>query len=340
MLNHEMDRLDLVLRRMGSRLTIEEKQTIQRQLRGFYGELLLGEWLEEQLGKQWQVYYNLNLNLDSLRQYDFILVAKGCCLVVECKHYPGHLTYKDHQYYLGNQPLGGNIMQAMTDRTQAMRRLVGHQMRVEGVMIFTHEESSFDLPNLPDFTLIPRPRVQNYLNALNKQHLQATTDQEFVYFNNLITKHRTTNPYHHPGQTIDDWCKLSTGIDCASCASTHIEVQHHCTFCLFCGNQEQKQDLILRSARELTVLFPQEDQIITTSRVHQYLGQRVRRVTVQTTLSKHLIQHGSNRNRYYEYSKPDREFNSKGLSLRLSQANITKRSHRPPKRNFRFLYGS
>ncbi|WP_349632688.1 hypothetical protein [Neobacillus sp. WH10] len=156
----------------------------------------------------------------------------------------------------------------------------------------------------PEFTLYQAPKhvpiiypsqlntfmkkLNLWTGKLNGKHKKLT--------DLLVSMHLVESPYHRIPPYEYEW--LRKGIICSSCQSFLVSVTGRKVGCGDCGCEESIDSVVLRSVKELKLLFP--DRKITTKGVQEWCGGIVSKKKFKNILSKNMQAIGYGQWTYYE----------------------------------------
>ncbi|WP_277631378.1 nuclease-related domain-containing protein [Atopococcus tabaci] len=277
-------------------LSAKEKRDYENQVKGFEGELQFDSFMEP-YHKTGIVLNGLNLsNGDYEFQVDCCVVLNEILYLYEVKNYGGSYYYKDGQIYSQSgylllSPLG------QTDRSMVhfhnKLRSLGFRVQIKPYVVFVHPD--FFVHSLPpnDSFLFP-----NQLHAHFK-HMFSQGGQETIKETRLANQILALHNENYRPKNLPEyrWEDLQKGILCPECFSfEHADTRQN-RFCVACGRKETIADAILRSAKEILLLFP--DLRLTTNLVWEWCGGIYSKERIRIVLKKNFQSHLSRRMTYY-----------------------------------------
>ncbi|WP_084172024.1 nuclease-related domain-containing protein [Atopococcus tabaci] len=277
-------------------LSAKEKRDYENQVKGFEGELQFDSFMKP-YHESGIVLNGLNLsNGDYEFQVDSCIVLNDVLYLYEVKNYSGSYYYKDGQIYSQSgylllSPLG------QTDRSMVhfhnKLRSLGFRVQIKPYVVFVH----------PDFFVHSFPPNDSFLfpNQLHAhfKHMFSQGGQETIKETRLANQILALHNENYRPKNLPEyrWEDLRKGILCPECFSfEHADTRQTC-FCVACGHKETIADAILRSAKEIWLLF--SDMRLTTNLVWEWCGGIYSKERIRIVLKKNFQSHLSRRMTYY-----------------------------------------
>lgn len=277
-------------------LSAKDKRDYENQVKGFEGELQFDSFMEP-YHKSGIVLNGLNLsNGDYEFQVDSCIVLNDVLYLYEVKNYSGSYYYKDGQIYSKSgylllSPLG------QTDRSMVhfhnKLRSLGFRVQIKPYVVFVRPK--FSIHSLPpnDSILFPN-QLHSHFKYVFSQSGQETVEETRLAKQILALHNEDYHPKNLPEYRWED---LQKGILCPECFSfEHADTRQTC-FCVACGHKETIADAILRSAKEILLLFP--DLRLTTNLVWEWCGGIYSKKRVRRQLVKNFRRHRSGTGTFY-----------------------------------------
>lgn len=277
-------------------LSAKEKRNYEYQVKGFEGELQFDSFMEP-YHESGIVLNGLNLsNGDYEFQVDSCIVLNDVLYLYEVKNYSGSYYYKDGQIYSQSgylllSPLG------QTDRSMVhfhnKLRSLGFRVQIKPYVVFVHPK--FSIHSLPpnDSILFPNQLHSHFQYIFSRSGTPTKKDVQLA--NHILALH---NENYRPKNLPEyRWEDLRKGILCPECFSFEHADTRQTRFCVACGHKETIADAILRSAKEIWLLF--SDMRLTTNLVWEWCGGIYSKERIRIVLKKNFQSHLSRRMTYY-----------------------------------------
>jgi hypothetical protein len=248
-------------------LTEEEKQYYLNQEKGYEGEKRFDE-LTKNLGNDLYILNDLLLKTNNTHfQIDTLIISQSSILPIEIKYFNGDHYYQSESFFKIPKKEIQNPLQQLRRSESLLRqflRNLGYHGHIEPYLVFNNPEFTLYQAPLNEPIIYPTQvnrfigNLENTPSKLNSWHMKLAEQ--------IISKHITESPYTLlPSYDYDQQKK---GITCASCHSFNVTANAKKLVCDKCGNQEEIDSAILRSAEELKLLFP--NRKITTRTIQEW----------------------------------------------------------------------
>lgn len=155
----------------------------------------------------------------------------------------------------------------------------------------------------PEFTLLQAPveapiilptQLKRFMQRL-EQAPSSMSIKHRQLAEGLLKLHLPKSPYVRVPQYAYE--ELKKGILCSTCFLFMSQKNHRFVICRKCGQSEDVDDSILRSIKELRLLFP--DRKITTRQVWEWCGSEVSIKTIRRVLNQNYTPKRLRRHRYF-----------------------------------------
>ncbi|GHH98562.1 nuclease-related domain-containing protein [Neobacillus kokaensis] len=261
----------VILRLLNARMELSEhdKWNYARLEKGFDGELKFDQ-LTDVLVNNGIVIKGLLLEVNDIEfQIDTTIIFQGIIYLFDVKNYENDYYYENGKLYSKN----GNIV---TDPLLQLERCeslflrllkdLGFDIRVVCRLVFINPE--FTLMQAPrDSPIVYPSQVKRLMKQLNEFPSKLTKRHEDLA-RKLISLHKpVSSNMKLPAYGYE---QLEKRIMCKLCYSRSTIVQHNFIVCGTCGHRELVDYAVVRSVRELLVLFP--GIRITTNLVYEWCG--------------------------------------------------------------------
>ena len=230
-------------------------------------------------------------------QIDSLLIGLGKLHFYEVKNNQGDYYYESDRLYKKPKIEYNNPLLQLNRSESLLRQLLqdlGINIPIEAQAVFIN----------PAFTLYQAPlnkpfifptQVNSYMKKLDTNPLRLNPENEKLA-DKLISLHIEESPYTL--LPTYDYAQLRKGITCAVCRSFFISVCGKKCVCGDCGHEEFVDAAVLRSVRELKLLFP--GCKITTNGVHDWCHSIGSKKMICRILSQNFRSIGFGRWIYYE----------------------------------------
>ena len=257
--------------------------------------------LTDKLTNDMYVLKDLRLKVNnSIFQIDTLIIFQETICPSEVKNFESDYEYDSESEGFKSISNNEDILNPLDQLKRAMILLqkllqnYGFHIAIEGNVVFVSPE--FTLYNAPlNKPIILPTQLKRFTKKLN-QTPSKLNDQHRKLAELLISLHQNEPPYTQiPTYTYEG---LIIGLICALCHSFTITVQGGKCVCGQCGHVEEVESAILRSVRELKLLFP--DMKITTNGVYEWCKVIESKKMIRRVLKKNFIAEGMRQHRYFE----------------------------------------
>jgi len=290
----------LIFRILSSRTDLSEK-AYQHYLsleKGFIGEKKFDDWSNTFL-EEWTFINDLLLeHRNSFFQLDSIGVTQNELYLFDVKNYEGDYVIKDDVWQTTTGLEIKNPLHQLQRCETLLRRFLqehGFTMKIKPFLIFIHPH--FTLYNAPlDPCIVLPTQIETFFKKLqsvivNNGHKQKKLAEI------LISAHHPSYPNSLlPSYEYNELAKGSVCIKCQSLIEVRTAEQSKFV-CPHCHYKESNQAVILRSFRELKLLFP--DKKITSTVINDWCNGIIGIRTIQRILAKNFELKGHGRSAYY-----------------------------------------
>ncbi|HAM81499.1 nuclease-related domain-containing protein [Ornithinibacillus bavariensis] len=289
-----------ILNSLSYRSILSEKENFHylNLKKGYEGELLFDRIVDQHLHSECLIIKDLLLTVyNTTFQIDTLIIFPNTIELFEIKNYEGEYTYDKDKFYKNADYKITNPEHQIERAETLLRQLLkshGFSSSINATVVFINPE--FTLFNAPtDKPFILPSQINTLLNKLNSNPSKLSAQNKRLA-EKLIALHQKTSPRQIlPKYNYD---QLRKGISCHHCNSFSLVAKGHSCICNKCGERELLSNAIIRSTRELKLLFP--DMRVTTSNIFDWCRiipskQRIRRI-----LMKHLKLISNGRWSYFE----------------------------------------
>jgi hypothetical protein len=287
-----------ILRSLNTRMNLpeEDKWNYLNLKKGFEGEVMFDS-LTEKLQSGCYILNDLLLELNHSKFQIDTLIIQETLYLFDVKNFEGDHYYEKGDFISKTGKLMKNPLDQLNRCETLLRQLLqkyGFKLPVNSLVVFINPE--FTLYQAPKYEPIIYPTQLNTLmkklnmwtGKLNGQHKKLA--DLLVSMHQIESPHLRLPPYEYDG--------LRKGIICSSCQSFLVSVNGRKIACNNCGCEENVDSAVLRSVKELKLLFP--DRKITTNWVYEWCGVIGSKDVIRRILNKYYKSVGFGRWLYYE----------------------------------------
>ncbi|NKE07518.1 nuclease-related domain-containing protein [Mesobacillus selenatarsenatis] len=286
-----------ILRMLNARMNLSPKDYSNYLYleKGYEGEVTFDHWMEE-VEKGYLVVNDLILEYGNTKfQIDSLFISKIIHLF-EVKYFEGDYFIEGDRWYTNKGVEIKNPLHQMERAESLLRRMVrdlGFNINIESTLVFVN----------PNFYLYQAPRnlpiiFPNQIPRLQKNLQKQTAPIKNTHNNlaeRLLSLHTLDSPYKRlPEYSYES---LKKGIACSHCHTVNTIVTRKTLICTSCGKWENIHEAVLRSVRELQLLFPKEE--LTVNKVHEWCNSIKTKKPIRKTLLENFTLTGSGRATHY-----------------------------------------
>jgi hypothetical protein len=249
------------------KLSNKELSNYLHNKKGYEGEVQFDEFLE-------------NLNIDCLVlndllfeinnkyfQIDKIIITQNGVIIFEVKNFEDEYYLDGSKWFVLPKKEIDNPLDQLNRSYSLLQRLLqslGYNCTVDKHLVFVNPE--FTLYHAPMNSPIVLPtQLNRLLNKLNMQPSKLNENHTNLA-NKLLSLHVEESPFKR--NLIYKYEQLKKGIICSSCHSFITKINTKRITCVKCGLEEEVKSAVLRSVKEIKLLFPEKK--ITTNIVHDW----------------------------------------------------------------------
>lgn len=279
-----------ILRMLNSRMSLTPKQHSNYLYleKGYEGEVIFDHWMEE-VENGFLVLNDLLLEHGNTKfQIDSLFLSK-ILHMFEVKNFEGDYFIEGDRWYTHNGVEISNPLIQMERAESLLRRMVrdlGYNINIESTLVFVNTHFAlYQAPrNLP---IIFPNQIPRLLKNLQKQFAPLKTTHTHLA-ERLLSLHSHDSPYSRlPEYSFD---KLKKGITCSHCHSINTIVTRKTLICSNCGKRETIHDAVLRSIKDIQLLFPEE--ALTVNTIHDWCKSVKTKKAIRNILSENYTLHG------------------------------------------------
>ncbi|MEW9053705.1 MAG: nuclease-related domain-containing protein [Neobacillus sp.] len=274
---------------------VKKLKTLQK---GYEGEQRSDTWLKDNLTDNWLVIHDLLLEYQGSKfQIDTLIIAFERVFLLDIKNFEGDYFEEDDKWRTETYPTIHNPLHQLNRCETLFLKLLhelGYQHPVEPHLIFNNPE--FHLYTSSKHATIVFPtQLNRFMKKLNARPVKLN-NRDFQLAEQLVSRHIVESPYPNlPSYTYD---QLKKGIICPDCYSFFTYFNKATLCCKKCGCKEGLDDAVIRSVKELKLLFP--EKVITTEIVFEWCSIIKSRKIIRRVLSRHFKKIGTTCASHYE----------------------------------------
>ncbi|MBO0961304.1 NERD domain-containing protein [Neobacillus sp. MM2021_6] len=249
-------------------LSDDEKRNYLNLKKGFEGEVQFDS-LTEKLASECLIVNDLLLEVNKTKfQIDTLLVQDKLYLF-DVKNLESDYCFENGEFYYKTGRLTNNPLTQLRRCENLFRQLLqkyGYHLPVEPRLVFINPEFTlYQAPKNEPLTLPTQVsalmrKLNSWPGKINEKHRKLA--------DLLVSLHQVESPYTRVPHY--DYEEQQKGIICISCQSFALTVNGRKLICDDCGCEEGVDAAVLRSVKELKLLFPV--QKITTNVVYEWCG--------------------------------------------------------------------
>ncbi|MCM3566472.1 nuclease-related domain-containing protein [Neobacillus mesonae] len=278
-------------------LTEKDKKRLYYLEKGYAGEVLFDQ-ITAQLQNGVYILNDLCLEFNnSVFQIDTTIIAQDRIFPIEVKNYEGDFFYdlKEKEFYtLAKDEIKNPLDQLKRTKTlfNPFLKKFGFNIPLDGYVTFVNPEFTLYQAPLNEPIVLPT-QLKKFINKLNQ--LPSKLNDHHKQLAELLISMHQNNPRYKMLPSYD-YHKTKKGITCCLCHSFVISVNDKYIICN-CGCQEDIESAILRTVKELRLLFP--DLKITTNIVYEWCKVINSKKVIRRVLKKYFEAIGERHFRYY-----------------------------------------
>jgi hypothetical protein len=279
-----------ILRKLNSRMKLSSKEHSNYLYleKGYEGEVIFDHRMEE-VEKGFLVLNDLLLEHGNTKfQIDSLFLSQ-IIHMFEVKNLEGDYYIEGDRWYTHNGVEIKNPLIQMERAESLLRRMVrdlGYNINIESTLVFVN--NNFYLYQAPrNLPIIFPNQIPRLLKNLQKQ-FSPIKNTHTNLAERLHSLHTQDSPYSRLPQYSFD--KLKKGITCSHCHSMNTIVTRKTLICTSCGKRETLHEAVLRSVRDIQLLFPEE--ALTVNTVHEWCKSVKTKKAIRNILSENYTLEG------------------------------------------------
>ncbi|WP_079507368.1 NERD domain-containing protein [Mesobacillus jeotgali] len=286
-----------ILRMLNARMNLSPKEHSNYLYleKGYEGEVIFDHWMEE-VEKGFLVLNDLLLEHGNTKfQIDSLFLSQ-IIHMFEVKNMEGDYYIEGDRWYTNTGAEIKNPLIQMERAESLLRRMVrelGYNINIESTLVFVN----------PNFYLYQAPRNLPIIFPNQIPRLLRNLQKQFAPIKNthtnlaerLVSLHIHESPYNRlPEYSYD---RLEKGITCSHCHTMNTTVTRKTLICNSCGRRENIHQAVLRSIRDLQLLFPEEE--LTVNKIQGWCNSIKTKKAMRNILSESFTLSGYGRSAHY-----------------------------------------
>ena len=248
------------------RLDNDEKSWYQSLKRGYEGECLFDDYVDEVLGALVLGYLSdLTLKHNRVTQIDSLLVTDEVIFQFEIKNYAMDLTWTHQQWQFGNgHSLNDDPVVQLQRSSSILRNILGElgfeSPPIVPILVFINPDSFVDLKDDCSVKVLRSFELRRFLEELRSCYSSLSrAGSERV---NQVCQHilhyqcePAFSNFGHSVRDLENRAPIPTGIICPVCGNRELEYGGRTITCN-CGHSESKNHALKRTIKEAEILEP------------------------------------------------------------------------------------
>lgn len=293
--SNELIILELLNKRKN--LASKDKHHFFNLKKGYEGEILFDSFTEK-LQCECLILNDLLLEVNSTTfQIDSLIITPGKIYFYEVKNYEGDYYYESDKLFKKSNLEIINPLHQLSRSESLLRRVLlslGYKLQIDAYVVFINPKFTLYQVHLDKPIIFPT-QLNQYMEDLNAIPSKLTEKHKKVA-KQLLALNNTDSPYKQiPSYDYD---QLRKGITCPECNSFSVSVQKRKCVCHECGYEELVTNAVIRSVKELKILFPNEK--VTTNIIHDWCQVVQSRKRIRRILANNFNIVGVRQWTYYE----------------------------------------
>ncbi|MEH7272303.1 nuclease-related domain-containing protein [Neobacillus vireti] len=290
----------IILRILSNRMKLTEKEKLHlsNQEKGYEGEVKF-DALTEGLENENLILNDLLLEVgESLFQIDSLIIFSGVIHLIDVKYFEGEYYYDDNELFKTKTGSEKKDPLLQLKRCHSLFRQLlqknGFNFPTEAHLVFNNPEFTLILPTQNPQIILPT-QVNSFIKKLKKIP-SGLNERHSKLADLLVSLHLTENPYSRlPKYNFN---MLKKAVFCGNCHLTSLSINRKIITCNQCGYVDDVDSVIMRSVKELRILFP--GVRITTKLLYEWCGGSISIKTIRRILKKNFKAIGNTKECYYE----------------------------------------
>ena len=279
-----------ILRMLNARMKLSPKEYSNYLYleKGYEGEVIFDRRMKE-VEKGFLIMNDLLLEHGNTKfQIDSLFISKIIHLF-EVKYFEGDYYMEGDRWYTSNGTEIKNPLMQMERAESLLRRLIRElefNINIESTLVFVNP--NFYLYQVPrNFPIIFPNQIPRLLKNLQKQFTPIKNTHTNLA-DKLLSLHSQDSPYKRlPEYSFE---KLKKGLACSHCHTLNTIVTRKTLICNICGKRENIHEAVLRSIRDIQLLFPEE--ALTVNTVHEWCDSIKTKKAIRNILSENYTLDG------------------------------------------------
>ncbi len=277
-------------------LSEKELNTLRNLERGFEGELLFDNWVED-LSNGWIILNDILLEYNQTEfQIDSLFISSELIYLFEVKYFDGDFYIDGDGFYTQSGKEINNPLLQLERSESLFRRLLqdfGIKTPIKSFVCFVHPEFHlYEAPrNHPIIfpTQLPRFVKKLQMNPPTIQKASLRLAEKIVAAHINESRHKRVYEYQFE--------ELKKGVRCYNCVSFMDDYSPEYLICNKCGIKEKAVTAILRNVEEFIFLFPKKR--IFTNTIYEWCNGIRSKKTIRRILMLKYTPVGISKDSYF-----------------------------------------
>ncbi|WP_163582665.1 nuclease-related domain-containing protein [Gracilibacillus saliphilus] len=288
-----------VFEALDSRFTFTQKEIsyFHNLKLGYEGEKTFEQLLRDSFNDDYLIISDIRLEVGTTSfQIDSILLTADTLYFFDVKNLPGNYIHIDKRWYkLPNKEVNNPLLQLK--RSETLMRQVLQELHAD-IQI-----ECYDVFVNPEFTLYQAPMNKQLILPTQLPQLMrdlatkppATASQQLLA-KQLIA--RDIGKYQYPKIPKYRYHQFKKGFRCSKCYKLSVYIEGRNCICTNCQQMESIQHALMRTVKELLLLFP--DKKLTTNLIYDWCGKGYSKKSIQRFLDRNFQKVGVRQWTYYK----------------------------------------
>ncbi|MGD6830903.1 nuclease-related domain-containing protein [Sutcliffiella halmapala] len=267
--------------------------------KGYRGEIMFDEYMKDVSNENNIILNDLLLEYkNTIFQIDSLFQFSNTLHLFEVKNFEGDFFIDEEKWYsigIGRKEIKNPLLQLK--RTESLLRQllqeIGYPFPIEAHLVFINP--NFQAYQAPaDQPIIYPSQLSRFREKLkSKSPVLKASHRKLA--KQLLSLHMEDNPYARIPEYR--YGGLEKGIICPTCHTFYATFKKTHLLCHECGGIEGNKTAIIRSIKELRLLFPEVK--VTTNLIYDWCKIIKDKKTIRKTLSEHFNKIGHGKSSYY-----------------------------------------
>lgn len=282
------------------RLSDQESRYLAWMQRGYEGELLFSQYLQQLPSHNLLIKEDLHLKFQKQTQIDAMIICDHSLFVFEIKNYATNIRFDGKDFLMGSgKVLIDNPLVQLKRSSQIVKNIVHEfspSIEVRPYLVFVNPDQTVDLPASASEIIIRSYEIKQFLENLIQK---ASSGRQANQLASHIEKYQFEERIHNFSE-IKNNHPLEKGLYCLTCHSFHLTCNNQFAHCS-CGQHFPIKHLISKTIEDYCILYPEEN--LTVTKIYRFLDGQVSRPAIRRVLNQKLARI-DNTNKPFYYRNP------------------------------------